>query len=312
MTSRVATLTLNPSLDVATSVASLVPDRKLRADRPSREPGGGGVNVSRALSNLGVESDAVVVVGGGTGEMLVRLLISDRIGVQPVEVGSPTRENVSVTDRSAERQYRVVLPGDTLPGDVVGRCMDAIGELPAPPSLVVASGSLPPGLPEDTYATIVLTLRERGIEVVLDTSGAALRAAVEVGGFRLLKPNVGELASLVGRELQGDHDVREAARRLVDEGAARAVLVTLGAAGALLVADDVEPVLLHSPTVPVRSTVGAGDSTVAGVVAGLARGEELPMAARRGVAAGAAAVMTGGSELCRGDDAERLLAAMIR
>ena len=310
MSSRVATLTFNPSLDVATSVASLTPDRKLRTDRPSREPGGGGVNVSRALANLGVGSDAIVVVGGATGELLTRLLASDRVDVQPVEVPSTTRESFSVTDRSSQRQYRFVLPGETLAADVVERSMDAIAALPAPPSLVVASGSLPPGLPDDAYATVVLSLREREIEVVLDTSGPALQAAVAVGGFCLLKPNIGELASLVGRELHGDDDVRSAARRLVDDGASRAVLVTLGAAGAMLVTDEINGALIHSPTVPVRSTVGAGDSTVAGMVAGLARGEEMMGAARRGVAAGAAAVMTEGSELCRGEDAEQLLAAM--
>ncbi|MDX1657911.1 MAG: 1-phosphofructokinase family hexose kinase [Nitriliruptorales bacterium] len=305
--SAIATLTVNPSVDISTNVERMVPDDKLRADNVQREPGGGGINVARAVVELSGDEAAVQAVhtsGGSAGEVLGRLL-SGVVETIPVPISEETRENLSVSETTTGKQYRLVMPGPEVTESEWDDCLEALGELDPAPSWLVASGSLPPGLPDDTYAALARQCRSRDLPLVLDTSGAPLAAACDEGVF-LIKPNLGELARLVGRDLESDADIAQAVDGLIERGAADAVVVSMGAGGAYVAGRDTEGRHLRAPTVPIRSTVGAGDSMVAGIVLGLARGESLPAAARFGVAAGAAAVMTPGSGLCRRDDTEAL------
>jgi 6-phosphofructokinase 2 len=300
----VATVTVNPTVDVNTAVDVVVPERKLRCDAPRLEAGGGGVNVSRALKRLGVPSRAHYLAGGAYGELLERLLAEEGIDQAPLRIEGTTRESVIVLERSSGQQYRFGMPGPTVRGE---ECRDLLAALEAArpaPRYLVASGSLAPGMPEDFFATLADVARRMGARLVLDTSGAPLRRGVEAGVY-LIKPNLREFRSLVGEALPRERDLLRAARALVDAGRVEVVLVSVGAGGALLVSGE-GALRLPAPTVPIRSKVGAGDSTVAGFVAGLARELDLLDAARLGVAAGAAAVMTDGTELCRREDVERL------
>ncbi len=302
----ITTLTMNPAIDLFAEAERVVPDEKLRCENPRRDPGGGGINVARAIQRLGGDAEAVFPAGGSTGELLEGLLGEEGQAVRSIDVEDPTRENFTAYESDSDRQFRFILPGPRLSADEQERLLEAA--LDAGPSYLVASGSLPPGVEPDFYARLAGRARNAGVRLLLDTSGDALREGVEAGVY-LLKPNLRELGQIAGREVTEDPEQEAAARELVESGHAQVVLVSLGAAGALLVTGS-ECRRIPAPTVPIRSRVGAGDSTVAGTTLALSRGEDVPTAARYGVAAGAAAVMTPGTELCRREDADRLFERM--
>ncbi|NLX05907.1 MAG: 1-phosphofructokinase family hexose kinase [Phycisphaerae bacterium] len=301
---QIATLTMNPTIDISTSTGQLVAERKLRCERPRYDPGGGGINVSRAIRKLDGESLAVFPAGGTTGQMLRELLERQQLRHVAVPTSGRTRENFTVYEESSGQQYRFVLPGPPLSEQEWRRCLYELSYLDPQPEYLVASGSLPPGAPDDFYRLTVRLAKEHRIRIIVDSSGIALRHAVEEGVF-LVKPNLNELRDLTGDELRDESQQEEAAHDLVDSGKAEHVVVSLGAAGVLYVGRD-QRRRIRAPTVRIQSKVGAGDSTVAGVVLALARGMEMLEAVRFGVAAGSAAVMTAGTELCDKDDTERL------
>lgn len=306
---RIVTLTMNPAIDMSTRIDHVVADRKLRCAAPRYEPGGGGINVSRALRRLETGSEAVFPAGGETGDLLRRLLAEEGVDAFDVPVEAPTRMNVIVSEAASGRQFRFGMPGARLEEDDWRRCLDTVTRLDPGSAYVAASGSLPPGVPEDFYAALARTVKEAGGRMVLDTSGPALAAAVGEGVY-LVKPNMRELRSISGADIVDDTDLEEAARAIVSSGGARIVVVSRGAAGVVLATEEgVE--WFRAPTVPVESRVGAGDSMVAGIVSSLALGNRLEEAVRYGVAAGAAAVMTPGSELCRAEDVLSLYERML-
>lgn len=304
----IVTLTLNPALDMSFAVNRVVPEWKLRCEDVRREPGGGGINVAHAIGNLGGRAVAVWTCGGKTGERMASLLDASSIDHRPVSLEEgETRESIHAFDRSTGQQYRFVLPGPGLSDADVDRCLAMIGELLQVPGYLVVSGSMPPGVRGDLYGRVCAATPPE-TRVIVDTSGASLAAALEAGVF-LVKPNLAELSQVAERELGDDEAITTAARELIAAGKTEAVIVSLGSGGALAVwSDSTETV--RSPTVPIRSKVGAGDSMVAGMALHLARGCDLREAVKFGVAAGAAAVMTEGTELCRREDAERLYASM--
>jgi len=300
----VVTLTMNPSVDKNAVVAHVVADRKLRCEPPRHEPGGGGINVARAVGRLGGNALAVYPAGGAIGEMLRDLLDNEEVEHWPIEVEGMTRENLTVLEEASDRQFRFGMPGPTVQEEDYKRCLEALRSVHPSPDYLVASGSLPPGVPEDFYARVAHVAREMNCRLIVDTSEEALRAAADAGVY-LLKPNMRELGQLAGKTIEDEKEQVTVAQGIVERGQAEAVVVSLGAGGALLVSDG-EPVRLRAPTVQIRSKIGAGDSMVAGITLALARGKSLEDATRFGVAAGAAAVMTPGTELCRREDTERL------
>lgn len=305
----IVTLTLNPCIDQVAYTPRVEPDRKLRLHDVSDQPGGGGINVSRAIARLGGASTAIHVAGGETGVLLRRLLDEEGIEQQPLEIERSTRRNTNIFETGSEHAYRFLMPGAGLDAAVIERCEQMVGSLDEGAWLVL-SGSVPAGEPNDAYARLIATAHARQARVILDASGEALRRALEKGVF-LVKPNLHELEALVDRPLETDDSIRDAAARLVQQAWATVVLVSLGGGGALLVSREAAH-RLPAPTVPVRSRIGAGDSTVAGLTLALARGRELLDAARFGVAAGAAAVATPGLDLCRREDADRLYHQLTR
>lgn len=305
---RIATVTLSPAIDLSCATERVVPDRKLRCSDVHRAPGGGGLNVARAVHKLGGEATALWSMGGVTGQLLRNLLDDEEVSHAPIEVAADTRENLTAVETSTNHQFRFTMPGQRLEADEVDRWQQAIRELAPRPDYLVLSGSLPEGVGEDFYG-VLCDAAPKGARVIVDTSGAALRRSVARGGFFLVKPNLPELEQLTGRELSSDADIEAAARSLVEEGRVQVVLASLGRGGALVVSEGGAERIL-APTVRIRSRVGAGDSTVAGFVLALARGLDVADAARFAVACGAAAVMTPGTELCRREDAERLYAEL--
>ncbi|MBU3748957.1 MAG: 1-phosphofructokinase family hexose kinase [Mycobacterium sp.] len=296
---------MNPALDITTATATVRPTDKLRCAPARYDPGGGGINVAHVAEVLGATSLAVFPAGGPAGELVNNLLVAEGLAVQRITIGGSTRESFTVNETTTSAQYRFVLPGPQLTPAEQGDCLDHLRRAAAGASIVVASGSLPPGVPEDFYQQVADVCAELQVKFLLDTSGGGL-THVNAGVF-LLKPSVRELRDCVGRDLPGEQEQFGAARELVDRGAARCVLVSLGARGALLV--TAEAALRYQPvSVPPGSGVGAGDAMVAGVAVGLTRGWPLSEAVRLGVAAGAAMLLTPGTAPCTREDAERLFA----
>jgi len=302
--SNIITITMNPAIDKSTSVDNVVAERKLRCDRPRYEPGGGGINVSRAMHRLGEESRAVYLAGGPFGNMLTALLDEEHIHHVPFEISGLTRENLIVYEGSSEQQYRFGMPGPEVREGEWQEFMERLDEITPKPDFIIGSGSLPPGVPVDFYARVSRWGKHHGAKIIVDTPGEPLSLACKEGVF-LVKPNLRELEILAGKSIENEQEQENLARRLVEECGSQVVVVSLGAAGSLYAwKEGVDRV--RAPTVPIKSKVGAGDSMVAGIMTALKRGWEIPDAVRFGVAAGAAAVMTPGTELCRREDAERL------
>ena len=289
----IVTLTLNPSVDVTYEIDTLVDDRKVHADAYRYDPGGNGINVARALSRLQVPAHACYVAAGEVGRLLQRLLQRQVAHAHALWVAGETRINVTLEQRAPSAQYEVIGVGPQLDEAVLARMSATVQRL-AGRGYAVLTGSLPPGLPADSYARLAAALVARGVRVVLDMQGEALRDVLGCRPF-LIKPNRYELEQLVGRALPTLAEVRAAACA-VQEGGVEHVCVSLGADGALLAhAHGVWHG--HAPQVAVRSTVGAGDSMLAGLVAALARGDAAADALRLGLACGSGTAAQPGTEL---------------
>ena len=305
VTPDIVTLCMNPALDITTSTAVVRPTDKLRCAAARYDPGGGGINVAHVAQVLGVSSLAVFPAGGPAGELVGNLLTAEGLAVQKVSIGGSTRESLTVNEISTSAQYRFVLPGPELTVAEQAECLLRVRQAAASAAIVVASGSLPPGVPEDFYQQVADVCVDQDVKFMLDTSGGGLTSVGS--GVYLLKPSLRELRECVGRELSTEGEQLTAARELIDRGAAEYVLVSLGSRGALLA--TAEGGLRFPPVeVPAGSGVGAGDAMVAGVAVGLTRGWTLTEAVRLGVAAGAAMLLTPGTAPCTRADTERLFA----
>jgi len=299
---KIVTLTLNPALDKSTSTERLTPEQKLRCTALQEDAGGGGINVSKGVRKLGGASTAVFPTGGRTGQRLNQLLKQAGIATETYEMAAETRENFSVTETATNLQYRFTLPGPEVNEADAKACLEIVRRLQ--PGILVASGSLPPGLPVTYYEKVAAFAKKTGARFILDTSGAALQAAADEGLY-LLKPNLAELSALAGVQQLEMNQVDDAALSIIHQGKCEIVVVSLGPQGALLVTREG---FEHIPAPPVkkRSTIGAGDSMVAGMVWAMSAGKTPREMARIGVACGTAATMNPGTELFHAEDVWRL------
>ena len=298
----IVTLTLNPAIDASCQAEVVRPIHKIRTSDERYDPGGGGINVARVIRELGGEALAVYFAGGLTGQAFNRMIDTIGLAHRVVPIAGMTRVSHTVYERSSGQEYRFVPEGPALSTQEWQSGLAALETLDA--DYIVASGSLPKGVPDDFYARIARSARTKGIRFVLDTSGEALRQALKVG-VHLIKPNLGELERLLGDALPDPAAQEAAARRLVDDGRAEIVTVSLGADGALLATKD-GCLRLAAPRIEPRSAVGAGDSFVAAMTFGLAEGRAPKDAFTLAVATGTATVLTMGTELCRRADVLRI------
>lgn len=303
---KIITLTFNPTIDKNTTVDKLVPEKKLRCSPPQFGPGGGGINVTRAIKNLGADAPAIFPAGSYSGRFLAHLMTLENLQFSVVETVSHTRENFIVVDEESGHQYRFGMPGTAVTEEEWKALLAEVEKADA--GYIVASGSLLPGMPADIIARVAQLARAKGARLILDTSGEALKAALDAGVY-LLKPNLGELSSLVGQEEVTDETVEQLAREIIARGQCEIIVVSMGERGAKLITKT-ESFHVVPPAVKIVSTLGAGDSMVAGMVLALSQGKPLLHVLQMGVACGTAATITYGSELCRKEDVDRLLAAM--
>ena len=304
---RVATLTLNPAIDSACETERVQPTHKIRTSGERYDPGGGGINVARVLARLGERVEVIYLAGGVTGALLDDLLGERGIDRHRIDIHDHTRMSLTVYERASGQEFRFVPEGPLVSDSewqaALDHCAAQQGEW------LVASGSLPRGVPDDFLARLAQGTAARGARLVVDTSGPALAAALAAGGLFLIKPSQGEFEALVGRRLSGPAELGEAALAMVKAGQAEHIAITLGHEGAVLAhAGGV----IHRPGLPVtvKSATGAGDSFVAGMVHGFLRGEDAAGAFRWGMAAGTAAVLNPGTDLAHPDDVARLHAQL--
>ena len=286
----IVTVTPNPSLDRTLEVERLVVGEVLRSSTRRVEPGGKGINVARTLHGQGIATRAVLPVGGTEGDQIVALLQAQRLPVAVVPIAEPVRANVTVVEPDGTTT-KLNEPGPRLQAVEVEELLQATLSAAEHPDWIVASGSLPPGCPDDFFAQLVVRARAVDVPVAVDTSGAPLRRALQAGP-RLCKPNHDELGEWAGRPLPTLGEVVDVARELQATGI-EVVLVSLGAQGAVLV-DDVGVLHAERPVAAPRSSVGAGDATLAGYLAAVVHGREAAL--RSAVAHGAAAVALPGSQ----------------
>ncbi len=303
----IITITFNPAIDKSTTVAALIPEKKLKCTTPFYEPGGGGINVARAIKKLGGEATAVYLAGGYTGKAFTDLLIKETVAAIVIETAGSTRENLIVVQTASNQQYRFGMPGPHILEHEWKECLNVIEKINGV-DYIVASGSLPNGVPTDIFARVAVIAKKKKARLIVDTSGEALKQAVNEGVY-LIKPNLGELSSLAGKEELNIELVDDVARTVIENGKCEVVVVSMGSAGAMLVTKEMAQQIIP-PAVIRKSTVGAGDSMVAGMVLSLSKNKNLIETVHYGVACGTAATMNPGTELCRKADAEHLYKLM--
>lgn len=301
---KIITLTVNPAIDKSTTVAGIKPNSKLRCAHPIYEAGGGGINVSRVLNELGETSLCMYMAGGPTGTHLRDMLVDLDILQQVISTEGWVRENLSVTDTVNNQQYRFGMPGHMVNQSEWKNTLKQLETVLSEGDFLVASGSLCPGMPIDFFAQVSKISQKKKVKLILDTSGDALLKGAQAGVY-LLKPNLGELAKLCGLKTIFFFELESVAKTFLKNNPCEVLIVSLGSQGAIMITNEnVE--YIAAPIVYQKSTIGAGDSMVAGMVYALSKGKSLSEMVKYGVACGTAATMTEGTQLCKKRDAEEL------
>jgi 6-phosphofructokinase 2 len=304
MHKRVITLTVNPVINKNVSVAGISPYTKLRCTAPTYDAGGGGINVSHALKNLGVGSLCIYLAGGLTGNHLQQLLDKEGIGQLVISIKGWTRDNLTVTDTTTNLEYRFGVPGPTVEKDEWEVALKQLEQQLQENDYLIASGKLPPQMPDDFYVQVAAIALKKKARFVLDTSGGALIKAVK-SPIYLLKPNIGEFSALCGVKSISAWELESLAKKFLNGHDCEILVVSLGPKGALLATKN-ELEHIPAPTVLQKSTIGAGDSMVAGMVASLLQGRTFGEMVKYGVACGTVATMHQGNQLCNKEDADKL------
>jgi 6-phosphofructokinase 2 len=302
----IVSLTLNPALDMSSEADEVRPIRKVRTSAERFDAGGGGINVTRVIHELAGRSFAVFLAGGRTGDALEDMLRDTGIGFHRVRTAGPTRVSHVVHERKSGLEFRFTPEGPVVAEAEWRAALDFLDMLDF--GYLVASGSLPRGVPDGFYAELAGLVAAKGAKLVVDTSGTPLRVALE-RGVHLAKPSRGELESILGQRLDGPEAIEAAAREVVARYPVDYLAVTLGKDGAVFASRDLVR-RVEAPEVEVRSAVGAGDSFVGAMTLRLAQGYEPFEAFLYGVAAGSATVLTPGTELCHKSDVEHLFAEL--
>ncbi|MEM8633017.1 MAG: PfkB family carbohydrate kinase [Pseudomonadota bacterium] len=301
----ILTITLNPALDLSTEAPAVIPDQKLRCSPPQVHPGGGGVNVSRAISKLGGDSHTLIAYGGPTGQRLVALLKAEGLEPESLGIAHPTRESMSVRDAANGLQYRFMMPGPPWSAEDCATAHDAILAAIKPGALVIPSGSMPPGVSEDFFLNLNPEVRAAGGRMILDTSGPALdHAAGTISNLFTLRMDLAEARGLSRQRLIEVEEIADLASELRTRTKAEVVMIAAGAQGTVIACDGRRGLTRPPAVVPI-SKIGAGDSFIGAYALSLTRDEDPPTACAWGTAAAASAVTSEGTELCRRSETER-------
>ena len=300
----IATVTLNPSLDRTVTVEGLVVDEANRWTGLRRDPGGKGINVSRVIHELGGEATAYGFIGGIDGEAMKYFLGLQGVPYDFTPIKGEIRSNFIITDLKTHRQTRIDAPGPHISRDELDSLTDKITHIEPKPDFLVLAGSVPPGIPDDIYRQLIEKARNHGVKTVLDSDDEWLKLGIEAKPT-IIKPNIHETEELLGMKLRDEAAIIRAVKILFARGI-EVVVISRGKDG-LIIASEESILKVIPPQVEISSTVGAGDAAVAGLVLKLSQGDGIEEACRLAAAAGTAAALTPGTELCRRHDVERLL-----
>lgn len=292
---KIITITLNPTIDKSILVPALIENQKLRCSDIKYEPGGGGINISRAINILGGKSKALFLAGGYFGAFFIKLFKGKIIDFESFKIKNETRESIIIYDEFNNKQYLLDMKGPIVIEKEWQSLLNAISKL-TEVDYIVASGSLPPGIPSDFYARVAKIAKEINAKFILDTSGEPLKLAINEDVY-LIKPNLKEMSALAGIDKLSIENVTQEALKIIKSTKCEAIVVSLGPNGALLVTENYSNHFL-APKIEVKSTVGAGDSMMAGIILKLSENNSLQEAVRYGVASGAAATLNIGTKLC--------------
>lgn len=302
---KITTLTLNPALDKNAKVDGIIAGSKLRCHSIMYQPGGGGINVSRILQRLGLDSHCVFPSGGDTGAYLSKLLKKEKVSINTIPIKNWIRENLAVVDTKTNLQYRFGMPGNELTKRELTSIRESISQNLLNNDFLILSGSLAINLPPDFYLKLIQEFSCKQPKIVVDTSGVYLKKALEHPVY-LIKPNQRELAQLAGKDFLTNIEQEDFAKMLVKKGQAKYVVVSLGAKGAFLACK--EGLFYQStPSVPVKSTIGAGDSMVGGLIYGIHKQYSPKEILRMGIACGVATTMSEGTQLATHKNIHKVL-----
>lgn len=305
----IITLTANPAIDIYSTTEKLEPNEKLRCEKPLIDPGGGGVNVSRVIKRLGGESTAVYTKGGHTGKLFSDLLKSEGVKEDPVQIRNDLRQNFAITETSTGNLYRFGFPGAELQDEDYESLLEKVDRCEKG-SFLVASGSLPPGAPADFYAQAAARANKCGLKFVLDTSGKSYKGVLDEGAY-LLKPNKNELKDITGETAENPEEQKKILLNILDKYPVEIIVLSLGGAGALL-ATGGKVKHYSAPQVEHVSSIGAGDSMVAGLVYSLSTGQSVEKAILYGLACGSATIKSPGTELLKKEDVQHLYKQLLK
>jgi len=306
--SKIITITFSPCIDKSTSVNALIPEKKLHCALPKLEPGGGGINVARAIKKLGGEASTIYPSGGYTGKFLNHLVEKEGLTSVVIHAKNETRENITVFEEATGKQYRLGMPSSELfqtEWEEILAKVSASNEV----EYIIASGSLPPGVPMDIFGQLAKIAKSKQAKFIVDTSREPLNHATKEGVF-LIKPNLEELAFLSGKNELQEQEIKNIAKEMIASGKCENIVVSMGARGALLFSSN-SAFSFVPPKVVVKSTVGAGDSMVGGIIYSFSTGKSMPEAVQYGVACGTSATMHPGTELCNKVVADELFSRVV-
>jgi len=295
--------------DKSTTVPDLFPEKKLRCTVPVFEPGGGGINVARAIHKLGGQAVAAYLAGGYTGKALTKLVSAEGITSMVSQIELNTRENLVVYEDSSGSQYRFGMPGPIVKASEYQALLQSLENVTRAEYIVV-SGSIPEGIPSSVFDELSHIAHAKNARLVVDTSGEALKHAVRSGVY-LIKPNLRELGSLAGQDKVEPKQAVDLAKEVIRKGNCEFIALSMGGEGAILISKALQ-LKVVPPPVKIKSTVGAGDSMLGGIVYSLTQGKDIAGAMRYGVACGTAATLNPGTELCRREDADRLYELIVK
>lgn len=300
----ILTITLNPALDVLTTIDKVSDTHKMRCGPTLKHPGGGGVNVARVLHRLGANCVSVYLAGGVTGERHHKLMSAEKVRCHVIPIAEETRESFTAHETSSGNDFRFVLPGPHVSASEYEACFDYVAQH-MPKKFLVISGGLAPGVPENFYARLTTLAKQHNVRVVLDANGPALAEALKMGVY-LFKPSLRELRDLTGQVLPDEETQVAAAQRLIQSGQAEIVAVSLGEEGAMVVSAN-QFWQARALKVDVQTTIGAGDSFVGAMVWSLGRGDTLLKSFQYGMASGAAALLAPGTSLSTAEKIHQLI-----
>jgi 6-phosphofructokinase 2 len=305
----IITLTMNPSVDQSSTTPIVTNEKKLRCSNIRYDPGGGGINVTRAINKLGGKSKAFYPAGGNIGNLLEELLKKEKIDQVRFIIRESTRLNIHIIEERSDKQYRFNMPGTPIQEHEWQHVITSLKDFIPSPDYIVASGSLPLNVPIDFYRKLSALSKEINCKLILDTTSEPLKHALNEGLY-IIKPNLNEFQQLLGNKVLNKTEIIHKAQQIIQSNQCKYIVISLGKNGAFLItADNYEH--LASPFVPIKSRVGAGDCMVGGITLMLAKGKSIKEAVRYGISAGTAAVMTPGTELCRKEDTEQIYESMM-